>query len=64
MTVCEWGLFQADDGFGQLAYKVGLVKLPEHLFKLTSSAGGFDSLFYDFSVFSLDKKAGTGIILV
>ena len=56
MTVCGRGLFQADDGFGQLACKVVLVELAEHLFQLTSSAGGFDSLFHDFSNLSLDKK--------
>lgn len=56
MTVCGRGLFQADDGLGQLACKVVLVELAEHLFQLTSSAGGFDSLFYDFSNLSLDKK--------
>ena len=56
MTVCGRGLFQADDGLGQLACKVVLVELAEHLFQLTSSAGGFDSLFHDFSNLSLDKK--------
>ena len=64
MTIGGRGLFQADDGLGQLACKVVLVEFPEHLFQLTSSAGGFDSLFHDFSNLSLDKKAGTGIILV
>lgn len=33
-----------------------LVELAEHLFQLTSSAGGFDSLFHDFSNLSIDKK--------
>lgn len=56
MTVCRRGLFQADDGLGQLACKVVLVELAEHLFQLTGSAGGFDGLFHDFSVLSLDKK--------
>ena len=56
MTVCGRGLFQADDGLGQLACKVVLVELAEHLFQLTGSAGGFDSLFHDFSNLSLDKK--------
>ena len=56
MTIGGRGLFQADDGFGQLACKVVLVELAEHLFQLTSSAGGFDSLFHDFSNLSLDKK--------
>ena len=56
MTIGGRGLFQADDRFGQLACKVVLVELAEHLFQLTSSAGGFDSLFYDFSNLSLDKK--------
>ena len=56
MTVGGRGLFQADDGLGQLACKVVLVEFPEHLFQLTSSAGGFDSLFHDFSNLSLDKK--------
>lgn len=56
MTIGGRGLFQADDGLGQLACKVVLVELAEHLFQLTSSAGGFDSLFHDFSNLSLDKK--------
>ena len=56
MTVCGRGLFQAYDGLWQLACKVVLVELAEHLFQLTSSAGGFDSLFHDFSNLSLDKK--------
>ena len=56
VTVCGGGLFQADDGFGQLACKVVLVQFAEHLFQLTSSAGGFDSLFHDFRTFLLDKK--------
>ena len=56
MTVGGRGLFQADDGLGQLACKVVLVELAEHLFQLTGSAGGFDSLFHDFSNLSLDKK--------
>ena len=56
MTISGRGLFQADDGLGQLACKVVLVEFAEHLFQLTSSAGGFDSLFHDFSVLSLDKK--------
>ena len=38
MTVCRRGLFQADDGLGQLACKVVLVELAEHLFRLTGSA--------------------------
>ena len=33
-----------------------LVELAEHLFQLTSSAGGFDSLFHDFSNLSIDKE--------
>ena len=33
-----------------------LVELAEHFFQLTGSAGGFDSLFHDFSNLSLDKK--------
>lgn len=56
MTIGGRGLFQADDGLRQLACKVVLVELAEHLFQLTSSAGGFDSLFHDFSNLSLDKK--------
>ena len=56
MTIGGRGLFQADDGLGQLACKVVLVELAEHLFQLTGSAGGFDSLFHDFSVLPLDKK--------
>ena len=56
MTIGGRGLFQADDGLGQLACKVVLVELAEHLFQLTSSAGGFDSLFHDFSNLSIDKK--------
>ena len=56
VTIGGRGLFQADDGLGQLACKVVLVELAEHLFQLTSSAGGFDSLFHDFSNLSLDKK--------
>ena len=56
VTIGGRGLFQADDGFGQLACKVVFVELPEHFFQLTSSAGGFDSLFHDFSNLSLDKK--------
>ena len=56
MTIGGRGLFQADDGLGQLACKVVLVELAEHLFQLTSSAGGFDSLFHDFSDLPLDKK--------
>ena len=56
MTIRGRGLFQADDGLGQLACKVVLVELAEHLFQLTGSAGGFDSLFHDFSNLSLDKK--------
>lgn len=56
MTIGGRGLFQADDGLGQLACKAVLVELAEHLFQLTSSAGGFDSLFHDFSNLSLDKK--------
>ena len=56
VTIGGRGLFQADDGFWQLACKVVLVELAEHLFQLTSSAGGFDSLFHDFSNLSLDKK--------
>ena len=56
MTVCRRGLFQADDELGQLACKVVLVELAEHLFQLTGSARGFDSLFRDFSNLSLDKK--------
>ena len=56
MTIGGRGLFQADDGLGQLACKIVLVEFPEHLFQLTSSAGGFDSLFHDFSNLSLDKK--------
>ena len=56
MTIGGRGLFQADDGLGQLACKVVLVELAEHLFQLTGSAGGFDSLFHDFSYLSLDKK--------
>ena len=56
MTIRGRGFFQADDGLGQLACKVVLVELAEHLFQLTSSAGGFDSLFHDFSNLSLDKK--------
>ena len=64
VTVCGWGLFQADDGLGQFACKVVFVELAEHPFQLTGSAGSFDSLFHDFSNLSLDKKAGTGIILV
>ena len=56
MTIGGRGLFQADDALGQLACKVMLVELAEHLFQLTSSAGGFDSLFHDFSNLSLDKK--------
>ena len=48
MTIGGRGLFQADDGLGQLACKVVLVELAEHLFQLTGSAGGFDSLFHDF----------------
>jgi len=55
-TVCRRGLFQADDELGQLACKVVLVELAEHLFQLTGSARGFDSLFHDFSNLSLDKK--------
>ena len=38
MTVCRRGLFQADDGLGQIACKVVLVELAEHLFQLTGSA--------------------------
>ena len=56
VTIRGWGLFQADDGLGQLACKVVLVELAEHLFQLIGSAGGFDSLFHDFSNLSLDKK--------
>ena len=56
VTIGGRGLFQADDGFGQLACKVVFVELAEHLFQLTSSAGGFDSLFHDFSNLSIDKK--------
>lgn len=56
MTIGGRGLFQANDGLGQLACKVVLVELAEHLFQLTGSAGGFDSLFHDFSNLSLDKK--------
>ena len=56
MTIGGRGLFQADDGLGQLACKVVLVELTEHLFQLTGSAGGFDSLFHDFLDLSLDKK--------
>ena len=56
MTIGGRDLFQADDGLGQLACKVVLVELAEHLFQLTGSAGGFDSLFHDFSNLSLDKK--------
>lgn len=56
MTIGGRGLFQTDDGLGQLACKVVLVELAEHLFQLTSSAGGFDSLFHDFSNLSIDKK--------
>ena len=56
MTIGGRGLFQADDGLGQLACKVVLVELADHLFQLTSSARGFDSLFHDFSNLSLDKK--------
>ena len=56
MTIGGRGLFQADDGLWQLACKVVLVELAEHLFQLTGSARGFDSLFHDFSNLSLDKK--------
>ena len=56
MTIRGRGLFQADDGLWQLACKVVLVELAEHFFQLTSSAGGFESLFHDFSNLSLDKK--------
>ena len=56
MTIGGRGLFQANDGLGQLACKVVLLELAEHLFQLTGSAGGFDSLFHDFSNLSLDKK--------
>ena len=60
MTIGGRGLFQADDGLGQLACKIVLVEFAEHLFQLTSSAGGFDSLFHGFSVLSLDKKGRDG----
>ena len=56
VSVCGRSLFQADDGLRQLACEVVLVELAEHLFQLTSGAGGFDSLFHDFSNLSLDKK--------
>ena len=56
VTIGGRGLFQADDGLRQLACKVVFVELAEHLFQLTSSAGGFDSLFHDFSNLSIDKK--------
>ena len=38
MTIGGRGLFQADDGLGQIACKVVLVELAEHLFQLTGSA--------------------------
>ena len=63
MTIGGRGLFQADDGLGQFACKVMPVELAEHLFQLTSSAGGFDSLFHDFSNLSLDKKGREGMSL-
>ena len=60
MTRGGRGLFQADDGLGQLACKIVLVEFAEHLFQLAGSAGGFDSLFHGFSALSLDKKGRDG----